>query len=159
MSEIGSKGDDPQKRADMFYLEEFKALRTEIDDRITEGGKLLQLALVGVGAVYSWLAEKGSDDKHILIIGLAAAVLISAVSTFRVYFLNKLVLKLGDHISETEKRFGADRAWETSLRSDDKHLAKNRETHSKPWSGELFALGLLTIGTIAILILWIYFWH
>jgi hypothetical protein len=98
-----------------FQLEEFKALREEINKAVAAFQRYEQWAVLGALAVWSWLAARPDPLPGLL--GYAWFIpLAIAVATFRqVFFLVSEIRTLGSHIATIEQSFGY-LGWETNLR-------------------------------------------
>ena len=95
-----------------FLIEEFKALRQEIDKRLEEGIKLLQFSVVAIAAVYAWLSHAGDDRLHR--IGWWGPVLIAVFGIFQACATGVRILQMGEYLQGVERRFGVE-GWQTSL--------------------------------------------
>jgi hypothetical protein len=140
-------GERMSERAEKFHVEEYKALRKEISERIAEIGKIAQYGLSGVAAIYAWLAKETDPAQHkFLILGLFGAVLLSVGTTIRIGFLEDKVIKLGNYVAETIERQFEVEGWESKRRGG---------RTLRAWSTTLAGFVLLSAVTFVVLI---YLW-
>lgn len=100
-----ASADVERDRKDRFLIEEYKALREEIDDRVAEHGRLLQFTVSRIGAVYAWLAKDGLQADH-LWHGLLGTIAMAAFAIIRSRSNYSRLLEIGDYICDnTEKHF------------------------------------------------------
>lgn len=126
-----------------FHIEEFKALRAEIDSRIKEGQTWESLGLTATAAVYAWLATNSFCDFAWWI-----PVLFPAFGLLRHSALMVRILQIAGYIRDVEAKLSDDplTGWET-------HLLNQRVQH--PYRSRLISFSSFVFWT-ALLILTIY---
>jgi hypothetical protein len=103
----------------LFHIEEFKALRAEIDQRIASMRTLEREAVLGAFAIYAWLATQSSIESFYL--PLAASwlpVLLAIVTNMRREAERQQIDRLGLYIRMIEEEFASARiqGWERQSR-------------------------------------------
>lgn len=98
------------KDALVFQLEEYKALRTEIDFYIAEFRLQERNVVIAVGAIWSWLIGGHRDQ---LTPWLLPIILIVGV-IFRSWAMSKHMRTMSGRIKDIEKAFGVV-GWESQL--------------------------------------------
>jgi hypothetical protein len=131
-------------RKDTFLLEEFKALRGEIDHRLESLDKQLYLSAIGIAAIYAWVARPLEGSQPIAIAWWGPAV-IAIFGIFRSGLAGWRIYQLGNYIEGIEADFRV-HGWESWLRSG-KHPGGKR----KPPVGYVSAIYMA--GWIALLII------
>lgn len=99
-----------------FRLEEYKALRAEIDSRIKEGNNWESIAIAGIAAVYSWLAT--NSDKPVAAIGWWVPVLFPLFGLVRQCALLVRIMQIASYLRDMEVAFAQHdpTGWETYLK-------------------------------------------
>jgi hypothetical protein len=123
---------DHMTNALQFRLEEFKALRAEIDFYIAEFRIQERNAIIAVGFIWAWLI--GNHRTHPLL--WAAPMILVLAIIVRSYAMGAHIKVISEYIATTEKAFGA-MGWEQTPHSKGLGIAHNALT----WS--LFLLTLL----------------
>lgn len=85
-----------------FLLQEYEAIRREMDQAVTETRTLERYALVAVGGIWSWIVAKGEPQYDALKWLPALLVVFLA---FRALVLTKHVDFIANYLTEVEKSF------------------------------------------------------
>jgi hypothetical protein len=100
---------------DEFVLEEFKALRKEIDDRLKDIMQDFQFSLIAIAGIYAWLATRGNELSFIYSLGFWGPILIAGYGAFRCALIGLRIYQLRWYIrNHIEHHFGVE-GWETYL--------------------------------------------
>jgi hypothetical protein len=98
--------DEKQAEAD-FRLEEYKALRKEIEIYVQESRALERYAIIGVGAIWVWLIANKVHDWVPWLIPLLLTLAVAA----RGFSVLSQCRQLGSYLADVEKYFGV-MGWE-----------------------------------------------
>ena len=91
----------PSSEASEFDLEEFKALREEILQKVDAISKLEVVCVGGAAAVYAWLGTRAVPTPTEL---WFIPVLFPLLGGIRAYYLGRQTVMAGDYIRTLEKR-------------------------------------------------------
>ncbi|HVT56783.1 MAG TPA: hypothetical protein VHR45_00140 [Thermoanaerobaculia bacterium] len=108
-----------EAQAHQFLLEEFKALRKEIDDSVGETRLLERVALIATGAIWAWLAEKNRLNYWLIWSPLVIIVL-SGLRSLAIFHRIKM---LGLYLNSMEVKYlQPPYGWEHSKFHREHHL-------------------------------------
>ena len=98
-----------------FLIEEYKALRAEILQRITELGETQRLAAIGSAAIWAWLTSK--QGQSVYVAGRYIPLALSTLLYLRWVFLDSVVQRMGDYLQgATGSKLPLDGGWEAYRR-------------------------------------------
>jgi len=130
-----------------FHIEEFKALRAEIDARVKEGQTWESLAITATAAVYAWLAT--NSDKEFSEIGWWIPVLFPLFGMLRHGALLLRIVQIAEYIRSIEETLANE-----PLAGWERHLLDQRKRH--PVRSRLISFSSFAFwATLLILTIWI----
>ncbi|RXH57332.1 hypothetical protein [Granulicella sibirica] len=94
----------------VFHIEEYKALRKEIEIHLTESRTEERYLVIAVGAIWAWLIT--NHNHHVLL--WCIPLLLAVASVSRMAALTYDIIKLGSYLRGVENHFHA-AGWEHHL--------------------------------------------
>jgi hypothetical protein len=98
---------DALTKPETFHLEEFRALRGEIEFYLTESRSQERYTLIALGAIWGWLILNHFQDRFLWFI----PVVLTIATTVRMVAMLGHFNNLGDYIKTIEHKFGT-QGWE-----------------------------------------------
>ena len=97
----------PMSREQTFHLEEYKALRKEIEFYIAEFRSQERSVVVAVGVIWGWLVTRGEGG----LLPWSIPIILTVAAAYRAHVLNKHMRLLSGYIESIEDSFGVS-GWE-----------------------------------------------
>jgi hypothetical protein len=90
-----------------FYLKEYDALRREIESTVQEIHTIERTTIIGVAAVYTWLALNLGKIPHIPALRWAWGIpfLFVFINWFKAISLHRAIFRIAAYISKIETKF------------------------------------------------------
>lgn len=143
-------GMDKQEFQFQFQLEQFKALRKEIEDNLSQIRRLVYLDVLGSGAVW-YLVFSDNVPKPLKIPLSITSIFLSGLCAIYVAFLRRDIRRLGLFLIKVEDTIleqGVQLGWEKYLVSRNLKNFQNTETF-EAW----YSLSVVILNTIGVFLL------
>ena len=134
---------DKQELQHQYQLEQFKALRKEIEDNLAQIRRVTYLDVLGSGAIW-FLSNTEKFPEEFKFPLYVTAVIISALCGLYIYFLRRDISRIGAFLYKVEIDVldNVSLGWEHHLKSLNLKLFDNTETFDNIFSFIIVALNL-----------------
>jgi hypothetical protein len=118
--------------SETFLLEEYKALRKEVEIYLLESRSLERYTIIAVGIIWGWLINTHNHNRMVW----AIPVVLTALATVRRFAIDRHFNRLRDYIVKTEADFqvnGWEHGWKHEEGPEEGHGWKLWWKHWKHW--------------------------
>ena len=118
MENTNIKVDDKSELHHQFLIEEYKALRQEIDNNLLQLRRIIYLNILGCGALWYFILDSLSEKKPLYLIIYWLPLMLCTLCGLYFISLRRDVKRIGSYLKDTENEFlkkGNQLGWENFL--------------------------------------------